>query len=141
MQDDDDLKAGRRSYDQAIPPEVKLYVEEEIRDTRHSMRDELGKALLRIEVAHAKATAQASLEHAEVRNDLSRVIAEQAALAAKVETVLPLIPAVGELQRHDARGEGRSEGVAELRKTFWTAASVIVAAIGVATGLLIAVLT
>jgi hypothetical protein len=132
--------AGRRAYDPSVSPEVKLFVEDVARDNRHGMRGEMAEAMLRIEIAHAKATAQASLEHAEVRKDLGVVIVEQAALAAKVETVLPLIQAVGELQRHDAHDEGRLQGVADLRKMFWTASSGIVAALALAVTVLIAVL-
>ncbi|MCU1500599.1 MAG: hypothetical protein JWM47_4552 [Acidimicrobiales bacterium] len=134
-----DPLSGRRAYDRDVDPAIQLFVETEIRGVRHGLRGELAEALLRIEVAQTKAAAQASLEHAEVRKDLGVVIVEQTSQAARLETVLPLVSAVSELQRHDAHDEGRLEGVSELRKTLWTAAGVIVAAIGVAMTVLLAI--
>jgi hypothetical protein len=56
----------RRASD--IDPAVELFVEERLRDTRHSLRDELAVVGTKIETLRAqldKAAVQSSLEHAE----------------------------------------------------------------------------
>lgn len=136
--------AGRRAYDPSVPPEVKLYVEEEVRGTRHGLRNEI--AALGTVVATAQ--LQATREHGEVHAEIQALRADITKLREDLSQVIPLRDRVTDLEQADRVDEAREDARDELlssidkgRKQIIGTAIALAALIVSAAGVLLAVLT
>lgn len=85
----------------AIDPEIKVYVEERLTETRHQLRNEFTAAVAPLITAQTEAQARSSQEHAAVRSDIAGMHAEVAAARGDIAELRLLESRVNELERHD----------------------------------------
>lgn len=121
---DDEVQGhNRRTYDDLIPV-VMLQVEERLRETRHSLRQEM--AVLAANVATGQ--VQASREHEAVRADI-------ADLKRCVTELTPLSRTVKQLHEQALSDKAHDQAIRELKRVvrwgFTTLLAVIVAAAAV----------
>lgn len=100
-----DDAVGRRVYDDIIPV-VMLQVEERLRDTRHTLRQEV--TVLATTVATGQ--MQASKEHEAVRTDI-------ADLKRAVEKLVPVAQTVDELREQAVADKAHDDAIGSLLKT------------------------
>lgn len=121
---DEERFPGRRDPDDTVIPVVMLMVEEKLKDMRHSFRQELAGVAATV----AAAQAQSSKEHEAVRTDIAN-------LRHSLEELRPLRDTVAVLERQDIRDAAHDDTVAQMRKTIWLAAGLLVAVVGAVNGL------
>lgn len=115
---EEDARAGRRSYDDTVPTVVYIeekllrVFEEQLRDTRHSLRQDITVLSAAVQTATLKSTQ----EHGEVQTQLAQI-------TGILNEIPPLKTAVAQLQESRAT----DTGAADLGRTIWRAAGVIVA--------------
>lgn len=128
---DDDLKTGRRSYDDAVPTVVYIeeklmrVFEEQLRETRHSLRQDITVLGAAVQTAALKATQ----EHGEVQTQLAQI-------TGILGEIPPLKQAVAALEQSDAA----DAGAAQLGRTVWKAAAVLATLLLSLAGVLVAAL-
>jgi hypothetical protein len=134
----DEPNAGRRSYDREIDPIIETYVEKRLTTTRHDLRGEftvamqaIEKTLLDIRREQAEARVTATREHAEVRADI-------ADLRHCVAPLPDLLASVDVLEQHDTIGTTRQQDRDRMLVALRWWATAVIAAIGTATGLILA---
>lgn len=115
--DDDEPKTGRRSYDDAVPTVVYIeeklmrVFEEQLKETRHSLRQDITVLGAAVQTAALKSTQ----EHGEVQIQLAQI-------TGILNEIPPLKAAVADLQNDNAI----DTGAADVTRTIWRAAGVLV---------------
>jgi sensor histidine kinase regulating citrate/malate metabolism len=136
--------SGRRSSDREIDPNVEMYVQEVVADTRHKLVNEITV----LAASQADAKLQATKEHGEVRRDIQAVQAEVAGLRREIADLTPLRESVEALRRRDeiddARAETSRQMLTELQKQRTQFRNFMIAIAGLvvtAAGVVVAVLS
>lgn len=121
--EEDDVKAGRRAYDDTVPTVVYIeekllrVFEEALKDTRHSLKQDMAALATNIETVKlsvADSTLRSTREHGEVQAHLAQ-------MTLILSEVPPLKAAVSELQA----AQQTDAGADALRSTVWKAAGVV----------------
>lgn len=131
-------RAGRRAYDHDLDPVVETYVQKELTRTRHGLRGEFTIAmqaietrLIEIQKQQVESSLTATREHADVRADIAE-------LRHCIEPIPALVEKVDELDEHDTIDTTRQQDRDQLRVALRWWAMAVIAAIGTATGLILA---
>lgn len=118
----DDAQPQRRSSD--VDPATKLYVRDEVSETRHLLRQDIAALATKVELFMAQSTK----EHSEVAGKLDR-------LSEDVAELKPLTAKVAALELADATAEARALEARQMReqsrRQFQWIVATIIAAVGV----------
>lgn len=128
-EEDDLMKAGRRSYDDSVPAVVYIeekllrVFEEQLKETRHSLRQDITV----LGAAVQTAALQSTQEHGKVQTQLAQI-------TGILNEIPPLKTAVAALQSNAAA----DTGAADMSRTVWKAAGVVVGLLIATAGVVVA---